>query len=95
MFHGIVDDYSCAEWDSLCDHLRDVSWEDIFILGAFAAASEFSEWVQVEIDVYVPHKKNQVKPHLSPWFLASFATDIVHRNHFFVCTKRVNLLILK
>ena len=63
--------------------MRDVSWEDIFILSAFAAASEFCEWVQVGIDVYIPHRKNQVKPQLSPWFLASFATDIVHRNHFF------------
>ena len=22
--------YSLADWDSLCDHLRDVQWEDIF-----------------------------------------------------------------
>ena len=27
----------------LCDHLRDVPWEDIFKLGASAAACEFSE----------------------------------------------------
>ena len=40
------EDYFCADWDFLCDHLR---------LGA--AASEFSEWVQVGIDVYIPHKK--------------------------------------
>ena len=34
-------DYSCADWDSLCDHLRDVPWKDIFKLSAFAAnASE-------------------------------------------------------
>ena len=31
----------------LCDHLRDVPWEDIFELGASDAASEFCEWVQV------------------------------------------------
>ena len=45
-------DYSLADWDSLCDHLRDVPWEDILKLGASAAAREFCEWVQVEIDVY-------------------------------------------
>ena len=45
-------DYSCADWDGLCDHLRHVPWEDIFKLGASAAASEFCEWVQVRIDVY-------------------------------------------
>ena len=39
------------------DHLRDVPWEDAFKLDASAAASEFSEWVQVGIDVYIPHRK--------------------------------------
>ena len=39
-FHHIAYNYFCADWDSLCDHLRDVPWEDIFNLGAFAA-SEF------------------------------------------------------
>ena len=54
-FHCIVFDNSCADWDSLCDHLRDVPWEDIFKLSASAAASEFCEWVQVGIDVYISH----------------------------------------
>ena len=65
-FHRIAYDYSRTDWDSLCDHLRDVPWEDIFKLGASAAASEFCEWVQVGIDVYIPHRKYQVKPHSSP-----------------------------
>ena len=82
-FHRIAYDYSRADWDGLSDHLRDVPWEDIFKLGASAAASEFCEWVQVEIDVYMPHRKYQVKPHLSPWFSAACAAAIVHRNHFF------------
>ena len=42
----------------------------------------FCEWVQVGIDVYIPHRKYQVKPHSSPWFSAAFADAIVHRNHF-------------
>ena len=45
LFHHKAYDYSCADWDGLRDHLRDVSWEDIFKLGAFAAASQFCEWV--------------------------------------------------
>ena len=60
----------------------------------FAAASEFSEWVQVGIDVYIPHCKYQVKHHSSPWFSAVCAAAIVHRN-FFICTNRINLLNLK
>ena len=82
-FHRIAYDYSRADWDGLCDHLRDVPWEDIFKLGASAAASEFCEWVQVGIDVYIPHRKYQVKPHSSPWFSAACAAAIVHTNHFF------------
>ena len=54
-FHRIAYDYSRGDWDGLRDHLRDVPWEDIFKLGASAAASEFCEWVQVGIDVYIPH----------------------------------------
>ena len=57
--------------------------EGIFKLGASAAASEFCEWVQVRIDVSIPHKKHQVKSHSSPWFSAAFAATIVRRNHFF------------
>ena len=55
----------------------------IFKLSASVAAKEFS-----------PHCKYQVKPHLSPWFSAVYATAIVYRNHFFVCTNRINLLNL-
>ena len=83
-FHCIAYDYSRADWDGLHDHSRDVPWEDIFKLGvSAAAASEFCEWVRVEIDVYIPHRKYQVKPHSSPWFSASSAAVIVHGNHFF------------
>ena len=81
-FHRIAYDYAHADWDGLRDHLRDVPWEDIFKLGA-SAASEFCEWVVVGIDVYIPHRKYQVKPHSSPWFSAACAAAIVHRNHFF------------
>ena len=87
-------DYSCADWDGLHDHLRDVPWGDIFKLCA-SAASEFCGWIQVGIDVYIPHRKCQVKPHSSPLFSAAFAAAIVHRNHFFVSTNRINLLNLK
>ena len=63
--------------------MRNVPRNDIFKLGASVTASEFCVWVQVGIDVYIPHCKYQVKPHLSPWFSAACAAAIVHRNHFF------------
>ena len=55
LFHCVAYDYSHADWDGLCDHLRDVLWEDIFKLGASAAAREFCERVHVGIDVSIPH----------------------------------------
>ena len=68
LFHCVAYGYSRADWDGFRDHLRDVPWEGIFKLSASAAASEFCEWVKVGIDVYIPHRKYQVKPHSSPWF---------------------------
>ena len=82
-FYRIAYDYSHADWDGLCDHLRDVPWEDIFKLGASATASEFCEWVQVGTDVYIAHCKYQVKPHSSPWLSATCAAAIIYKNHFF------------
>ena len=85
-FHYIAHGY--ADWDGLCGHLRDVPWEDIFKLGASAAASEFCEWVEVGINVYIPRRKYQVKPHSFPWFSTVCAAAIVHRNHFFRLYKK-------
>ena len=82
-FHHIASDYSRADCDGLRDHLRDISWEDIFKLKASAAASEFYGWFQVEIDVYIPYRNYQVKLHSFPWFLAACTIAIVHRNHSF------------
>ena len=59
-FHHIFYDYSLADWDGLCDHLRDVQWEDIFKLCTSAAASEFCEWVQVGIDVYIENIRSSL-----------------------------------
>ena len=77
-FHHIAYDCSHADWDSLCDHLRDVLREDIFNLSVSAAARGFWEWVRVVIDVYI--------------FSGACVDAIVHRNHLFVCTKKINLL---
>ena len=80
-FHRIVYDYSLADWDGLCGHLKDVPWKDILRLSA--SACEFCEWVQVGIGVYIPHQKYQVKYCSPPWISAACAAVIVHRNHFF------------
>ena len=75
--------YSCADWNGLCHHLRDVPWKDIVKPKASTATNEFCKSVQVGINVYVPHRTYQVKPHSSLWFPAACATAIVHKNHSF------------
>ena len=82
-FHRIAYGYCHTDYGGLCDHLRDVPWEDIFKLNASTATSEFCEWVQAGINVYISPKNYQVKPHSSPWFVAASGVPIVHRNHFF------------
>ena len=95
-FHRIAYEYSRADWDGLHDLLKDVPWEDVFKFGASAAASEFCEWVQVGFDVYIPHRKYQVKSHSSPWFSVACVAAIVQRNLFFIIyTERINLVIVK
>ena len=54
-----------------------------FKLVVSATAAESYARVQVEIDVYILHRKYQAKPHSSPWFSAACAAAIAHRNHFF------------
>ena len=66
LFYRIAYDYSCTDWISFLDHLKNVPWEDIFKISASAPSSEFFEWVQIGIDVCMLHCKYQVKPHLSP-----------------------------
>ena len=76
LFHHAAYEYSHTDWDGLCDHLRDLPWEDIFKISASSAASEYCEWVQVGIDVYIPHRKYLGKPHSFPWFSATCASAI-------------------
>ena len=64
--HRMAYDYSRADWDGLNNHLKDARC-DIFKLGA-SVSSEFCEWVQVENDVYIPHRKYQVKSYSSRSF---------------------------
>ena len=53
----------------------------VFLKLGASAASEFCAWVRVGIDVYIPQKISGQAS--SPWFSASCAAAIVHRNHFF------------
>ena len=78
-FHCIAYDYSCDYWDGVRDHLRDVAWNDIFKISAFTGASEFCEWIYIEIDVHVHHRKYQAKS----WFSTACAAAILHKKYIF------------
>ena len=100
LFYRIAYDDPCADWDSLRDHLGDVPWEDIFKLCASAAASEFYEWVQVGIDVYISLIKSirSSLTHLQGFQLLVLLVALLLKFieiTFFICTKRANLQILK
>ena len=41
------------------------------------------DYSHADWDVYIPHRKYQVKPQSSPWFSAACTAAIVCRNHFF------------
>ena len=62
-------------------------------LSAFVAACELCEWVQVEIDVFIPYHKYQVKPHPLHGFqevvLLPYLIEIFF---FFFGTNRINFL---
>ena len=45
---------------------RSTKFKDIFKLGTSAAASEYCEWVQIEIDVYIPLKLKVIS-YLMKW----------------------------
>ena len=77
LFYHISYDYSSADWDGLFDHLRDVPWEDLFKVGASAAASEFCEWFQVGTEV-------SGQALLISMFSAACPAVIVNRNHCFL-----------
>ena len=64
LFNHMTFDYSHGDWDGLHDHFHG----KISLNSASAAASEFCEWVQVGIGVYIPHCKYQVKPLISMVF---------------------------
>ena len=94
--HRIAYDCYRADWDGLRDHLRNIPSEDTFKLSASTAASDFCEWVQVEVDVCIPLivsiRSNLTHFHgFQELALLSYLIEII----FFVCTNRINLLNLK
>ena len=71
LFHYIACGYHRADWDCLCDHLRDVPWDDIFKLSATTAAHEFRKWFKLEL-MYIS-------------LIVSIRSNLMHRHVGFSC----------
>ena len=78
LFHCIAYDYSRADWDGLCNDLRDVPWGILLNSVLLLLLVNF-----IGIEVYIRHCKYQVRSHSFLWFSAACASAIVHRNHLF------------
>ena len=52
-----------------------------------------SQFLYINSNEYILHRKYQVKYHSSLRFSAVYVAALVHRNHFFICT--INLVNLK
>ena len=94
-FHRIAYDYSRADWDGLCDHFRDVPWEDIFKLRALLLLVNFVSGFRLELMyIYLIASIRLSFTHLHGFqqllLLPQFIEII-----FFVCTNRINFLNLK
>ena len=56
-FHHIAYDYSCADWDGLHNHLKNLLWEDIFKLSLLLVPVNFLSWFRLEL-MYISVIKN-------------------------------------
>ena len=78
----------CAEWEGICDHLRDVPWEDIFTLDASDVLVNFRSGFLVH--VYIPHCKCDVMPHSFLLFSAACADSLFHMKTIASVTKSLH-----
>ena len=80
-FHCIAYDYSHADRNGLCDHLRNVLWEGIFKTVLLLLLVTFVSCFKLEL-MFISLGYH-VQPHSSPWFSAAWGAAIFYRNHLF------------
>ena len=49
LFISYLNDYSCVDWDSPSDHLKDVPLEDVFKLVLLLLLVKFVSWPRLEL----------------------------------------------
>ena len=82
-FHRTIYRYSKADWCGFRSFISQVSEGLILSDDVHKSAQELSEWLQIGMKAYIPHRSYQVKPHSQPWFTPECAAAICQRDHFF------------
>ena len=82
-FHRTSYRYAQADWDNFRSYIADGPFNFFFKFRASKLTSLISDWIRNGIELFIPHKTYQQKPHSQPWFTAACAAAIAHRNHFF------------
>ena len=82
-FHGTSYRYAQADWDNIRSYISDGLFNLFFRFRASKLTSLVSDWIRNGIELFIPHKTYQQKHHSQPWFTATCAAAICHRNHFF------------
>ena len=82
-FHRTVWMYSKADWCGFRSFLSQIPPDLILCDNVHKSAQELTEWLQIGMKAYIPHRTYQVKPHSQPWFTPECAAAICQRDHFF------------
>ena len=82
-FHRTSYRYAQADWDNFRSYIACGPFEHFFKFRASKSTALISDWIRNGIDIFIPHKTFQQKPHSQPWFTAACAAAIAHRNHHF------------
>ena len=82
-FHCTAYRYLQADWNNFRSYLADSPIQNFFKFQLNKLVNLLSDWIRNGIDIFIPHRKFQQKPHSQPWFTPACAAAIAHRNHYF------------
>ena len=90
-FHGTACEYFRADWDGLCNHLRNVLWDDIFKLGASVAGTDFvsRSWLELMNLSLIENMRSSIF-HLNGFWQLVLLPQFIEITYI-VCTNRMNL----
>ena len=82
-FHRTVYRFQNADWCGFRTFMSQVIECLDFRGDVNSLAQELTEWLQIGMEAYIPHRTYQMKPHSQPWFTPECAAALSQRDHFF------------